>query len=130
MGLLGSLALLVQVGWLQINCASDNLKPGGTGGIKGQATGGTTATGGITGSGGQAGTGRCLDGPTGEGGHECVAPTIVVVDSATGAAICDATFAVNAGDAGMLCDPTEGTLAPDGAVTCSYLFDRIINVEV
>jgi hypothetical protein len=121
---LGAFALLVSLAWLQLNC-SDNLDLGGTGGIKGQATGGTTATGG---SGGQAGTARCLDGPSGQGGHECVAPVVVVVDAQTSGAICDAAFTVKLGDAGTLCDPSEGPMATDGGSSCTYLFDRIINV--
>jgi len=126
---LGAFALLVSVAWMQLNCASNNLNPGGTGGtggIKGQATGG------IIGSGGQAGAGgRCLDGPTGEGGSECHAPTIVVVDAETGAVICDPTFTVTPGDAGTICDPTGNptpVLTADGSATCIFRLASLQNV--
>src|SRR5215831_11888560 len=132
---LGAFALLVSVAWLELNCASNNnLNPGGTGGaggtggtggLKGQASGGTIAIG------GQAGTGRCLDGPTGQGGSECHAPTIVVVDAETGVVICDPTFTVTPGDAGAICDPTGNptpVLAADGSATCIFRLNSLENV--
>jgi hypothetical protein len=129
---------LVSIVWLELNCASNNnLNPsgtggaggagGGTGGLKGQASGGTIAIG------GQAGTGRCLDGPTGQGGNECRAPVIVVVDAETGAVICDPTFSVVAGDAGAICDPTGDPtpeLTRDGSTICSFRINSLENVAV
>lgn len=123
---LGAFALLVQVTWLQVNCTSDNLKPG-SGGASGSGIGGS---GGI---GGQAGAGRCLDDLTGEGGHECTAPTIVVVDAVTGAVICDPTFTVTVGDAGMICYPTgDPTPQPtqDGSASCTFALQSLTDVAV
>jgi hypothetical protein len=98
-----------------------------SGGMNGSGVGGNTEIG------GQAGTGRCVDGPTGEGGTECGAPRFVVVDANTGAVICAPTFTVVGGDAAVICDATgKPTPLPalDGGASCDFALDSLTNVTV